>query len=77
VRPWSEWAQFVDPDGATWLGSPAEPASTGITWKSSFEQREAGGHDGRTLIGWRARASSTPWSGTLGAMQLRQVHRPY
>ena len=43
VRPWSEWAQFVDPDGPTWLGSPAEPASTtsyqGITWKSSFEQR--------------------------------------
>ena len=53
VRPWSEWAQFVDPDGPTWLGSPAEPASTtsdqGITWKSSFEQR----------------ASSTLWSGVL------------
>ena len=46
VRPWSEWAQFVDPDGATWLGSPDEPASTtsyqGITWKDSFEQRDAG-----------------------------------
>jgi hypothetical protein len=77
VRPWSEWAQFVDPDGATWLGSPAEPASTGITWKSAFEQREAGAHDGRTLIEWRARASSTLWSGALtGDVDLLAVEPP-
>jgi hypothetical protein len=77
VHPWSEWARFVDPDGATWLGSPAEPASTGITWKSSFEEREAGAHDGRTLIGWRAGASSTLWSGTLtGDVDLLAVEAP-
>jgi hypothetical protein len=77
ARPWSEWAQLADPDGATWLESPAEPASTGITWKSSFEQREAGAHDGRTLIGWRARASSTLWSGTLiGDVDLLAVEPP-
>ena len=81
VRPWSEWAQFVDPDGATWLGSPDEPASTtsyqGITWKDSFEQRDAGGHDGRTLNEWRARASSTLWSGTLtGDVDLLAVEPP-
>ena len=65
VRPWSEWAQFVDPDDPTWLGSPAEPASTtsdqGITWKSSFEQR----------------ASSTLWSGVLtGDVDLLAVEPP-
>jgi hypothetical protein len=81
VRPWSEWAQFVDPDGPTWLGSPAEPASTtsyqGITWKSSFEQREAGAHDGWTLIGWRAGASSTLWPGVLtGNVDLLAVEAP-
>ncbi len=81
VRPWSEWAQFVDPDGATGLGSPDEPASTtsyqGITWKNSFEQREAGAHDDRTLIGWRARASSTLWSGVLaGDVDLLAVEGP-
>ena len=75
VRPSSEWAQFVDPDGATWLGSPAEPASTtsyqGITWKDSFEQREAGAHE------WRARASSTLWSGVLtGNVDLLAVEPP-
>jgi hypothetical protein len=75
VRPWSEWAQFVDPDGATWLGSPAEPASTtsyqGITWKDSFEQGEAGAHE------WRARASSTLWSGVLtGNIDLLAVEPP-
>ena len=81
VRPWSEWAQFVDPDDATWLGSPDEPASTtsyqGITWKNSFEQREAGAHDSRTLIGWRSRASSTLWSGVLtGDVDLLAVEGP-
>ncbi len=81
VRPWSEWAQFVDPDGATWLGSPDEPASTtsyqDIPWKNSFEQRQAGAHDGRTLIEWRARASSTLWSGTLtGDVDLLAVEPP-
>ena len=78
VRP---WAQFVDPAGATGLGSPDEPASTtssqGITGKNSFERREAGAHDGRTLIGWRARASSTLWSGALsGDLDLLAVEPP-
>jgi hypothetical protein len=81
VRPWLEWAQFVDPDCATWLGSPDEQASTtsyqGITWNNSFEQREAGPHDGRTPIGWRSRASSTLWAGVLtGDVDLLAVEGP-
>ena len=57
------------------MSPTAEPAGTtsyqGITWKDSFEQREAGVHE------WRARASSTLWSGVLtGNVDLLAVEPP-
>lgn len=81
VQPWSEWTELVEADAGAWLGPGTEPTSPtfprGITWKSSFEEREAGAHDGRTLIGWGARASSALWPGTLVAdVNLLAVEPP-
>jgi hypothetical protein len=57
-------------------GSPAA-ALEGVTWKSAFEEREAGAHDSRTVVGWRAAASSPLWFGTLaGDVELLAVEGP-
>jgi hypothetical protein len=86
VQPWSwtlDRARLVDPDAGVWDPSVGarwslrDAAPEGISWKSAFEEREAGTHDGRTLIGWRARASSPLWSGTLtGDVNVLAIEPP-
>ena len=53
-------------------------APEGIRWKSAFEEREVGTHDSRARIGWRARVSSTVWSGTMtGEVDVLAIEPPH
>jgi hypothetical protein len=85
VQPWSaDWAWLAeDPDAGAWDPPGGvrwimrDDAPEGISWKSAFEEREAGTHDGRTRVGWRARVSSTLWSGTMtGEVDLLAIDPP-
>jgi hypothetical protein len=78
VRPWlhpAEWLRVVGADAfgrASWL--PNEPDTGektaldgGMTWTSTFAEREAHTHDSRTMMSGQAQVSSPLWSGTMTA----------
>jgi hypothetical protein len=86
VQPWlwpGDHSGLVERD-APWLVRLAEqlasqqaPTLEGLSWKSAFEERQAGTHDNRRLINWRARASSSLGSGTLtGEVSVLAVEAP-
>jgi hypothetical protein len=72
LQPWHlfNWTR-ADDDDLGWTGRLSgdwgllEPTLDGITWKSTFAERQAGAHDNRSLMTWQARAASPLWSGTL------------